>query len=381
MRIAIFTEVYWPMVSGVGVTLDRLTRALQARGHTVRVYSATYPLPPGTPDRPEVHRSPGIPLFVYPDLQWALPRQREIVADLALFRPDVVHLATEFAVGLAGLKAAKQLGIPMVASAHTDYQKYAGRYGLGFVLQLAWIYMRWFYEHAERVLVPSRVYERYLHSRGVHHTALWSRGVDPEDFHPRFRSEAYRARFGVGREDLLVTYIGRLAREKDLERLISAWGTLRSRRGNAQLVLVGQGPLGVDISTRAIPGVHVAGLLSGRELSEAYASADLFVFPSPTETFGNSLIEAMGSGLPALAVRSGGVLDYAIHEENAWLAPAHDTMALTEALARLLSDAPLRARLARGALATAAARSWEPIYDGLIEEYRSVAAGRKTRAA
>jgi glycosyltransferase involved in cell wall biosynthesis len=127
--------------------------------------------------------------------------------------------------------------------------------------------------------------------------------------------------------------------------------------------------------------VHVAGLLSGRELSEAYSSADLFVFPSPTETFGNSLIEAMGSGLPALAVRSGGVLDYAIHEQNAWLAPAHDTGALTEALGRLLSDAGLRARLARGALATAAARAWEPIHDGLIAEYRRAAAGRKTRAA
>jgi glycosyltransferase involved in cell wall biosynthesis len=381
MRIAIFTEVYWPMVSGVGVTLDRLTRALQARGHKVRVYSATYPLPPGTPDRPEVHRSPGIPLFAYPDLQWAFPRQREIVADLAAFRPDVVHLATEFAVGLAGLKAARQLGIPMVASAHTDYQKYAGRYGLGFVLQLAWIYMRWFYDHAERVLVPSRVYERYLHSRGVHHTALWTRGVDPEEFHPRFRSEGYRARFGVGRDDLLVTYIGRLAREKDLERLIRAWVALRGHRANAQLVLVGQGPLAEDIRTRALPGVHVAGLLSGRELSEAYASADLFVFPSPTETFGNSLLEAMGSGLPALAVRTGGVLDYAIHDENAWLAPALDTSALTEALRRLMGDPGLRARLARGALATAAARSWEPIYDDLIAQYRRAATGRKTRAA
>jgi glycosyltransferase involved in cell wall biosynthesis len=303
------------------------------------------------------------------------------VADLAAFRPDVVHLATEFAVGLAGLKAARQLGIPMVASAHTDYQKYAGRYGLGFVLQLAWIYMRWFYDHAERVLVPSRVYERYLHSRGVHHTALWTRGVDPEEFHPRFRSEGYRARFGVGRDDLLVTYIGRLAREKDLERLIRAWVALRGHRANAQLVLVGQGPLAEDIRTRALPGVHVAGLLSGRELSEAYASADLFVFPSPTETFGNSLLEAMGSGLPALAVRTGGVLDYAIHDENAWLAPALDTSALTEALRRLMGDPGLRARLARGALATAAARSWEPIYDDLIAQYRRAATGRKTRAA
>jgi glycosyltransferase involved in cell wall biosynthesis len=382
MRIALFSEVYWPMVSGVGVTLDRLTRALHARGHRVRVYSAAYPLPPDTPDRPEVHRSPGIPLFLYPDVHWAFPRQREIVADLALFRPDIVHVATEFALGLAGLKAAGQLGVPILASAHTDYEKYARRYGVAFALQLGWIYLRWFYGHAERVLVPSRIYERYLNSRGVTHTGIWSRGVDPGEFHPAFRSETYRARFGVGPGDLLVTYIGRLAKEKDITRLIDAWVALRGRRGGAQLVLVGRGPLEEELRARAIPGVHVVGLLAGRELAEAYASADLFVFPSPTETFGNSLLEAMASGLPSLAVRAGGVLEFVRHDVNAWLSPPHDTGGLTQALARLMADAALRTRLAQGALATAAERSWGRIYDGLIEDYRQAAAsGKRTRAA
>ena len=130
MRIALFSEVYWPMVSGVGVTLLRLTKALQQRGHVVRVYSASYALPPGQPDRPEVHRSPSVPLFLYPDVQWAFPRQRDIVEDLRAFQPDVAHVATEFAVGLAGLKAARQLRLPVIASAHTDYDKYAARYGV-----------------------------------------------------------------------------------------------------------------------------------------------------------------------------------------------------------------------------------------------------------
>jgi len=382
MRIAVFSEVYWPMVSGVGVTLDRLTRALCSRGHSVRVYSAAYPLPPDTADRPEVHRSPSIPLFLYPDVHWAFPRQREIVADLALFRPDIVHVATEFALGLAGLKAAGQLGVPMIASAHTDYEKYARRYGVAFALQLGWIYLRWFYSHADRVLVPSRIYERYLHGRGVTHTGVWSRGVDPEEFHPTFRSEAYRARFGLGPDDLLVTYIGRLAKEKDISRLIDAWVALGDRRGSARLVLVGRGPLEEELRARAIPGVHVVGLLSGRALAEAYASADLFVFPSSTETFGNSLLEAMASGLPSLAVQAGGVLEFARHDVNAWLAPPHDTRGLTQALARLLNDGDLRGRLARGGLATAGERCWGRIYDGLIEDYRRAAAsGRRTRAA
>jgi phosphatidylinositol alpha 1,6-mannosyltransferase len=381
MRIAIFSEVYWPMVSGVGVTLDRLVEALSARGHQIRVYSATYDLPPGVPDRPEAHRSPSVPLFLYPDVQWAFPRQRDVVEDLARFRPDVVHVATEFALGLAGVKAAAQLGLPLIASAHTDYQKYAARYGVRWVLRMGWIYLRWFYGHADRVLVPSRVYQETLRQRGVEHTALWTRGVDPAHFHPRFRSDAYRRRFGVGPDDLLVTYIGRLAREKDIGRLLRGWEAVRAERGNAQLVLVGQGPLAEGLRRRPIPGVHLTGLLSGRDLSEAYASADLFVFPSSTETFGNSLLEAMASGLPSVAVAGGGVLEFARHLENAWLARVQSTESLTEGLRLLMRDADLRRRLSEGGVATAASREWDPIYDQLLADYAWVASRRAARAA
>ena len=186
------------MVSGVGVTLLRLTEALEARGHQVRVYSARYGLPAGQSDRPEVHRSPSVPFFLYPDVQWAFPRMRDVVDDLARFRPDVVHVVTEFSLGIAGVKAARQLGLPLIASAHTDYERYAARYGVPWAIRAGWHYLRWFYGQAHRVLCPSRIYEQHLHSRGVLHTGLWSRGVDPEWFHPRFRSQEYRARFGVG---------------------------------------------------------------------------------------------------------------------------------------------------------------------------------------
>ncbi|NOT08130.1 MAG: glycosyltransferase, partial [Gemmatimonadales bacterium] len=132
MRIAIFSEVYWPMVSGVSNTLCRTVDALAGRGHAVRVYSATYPLPPGTPDRAEVHRTPSGHFFLSPEVQWAAPRHAEIVEDLRRFGPDVVHLATEWAMGKAGLRAALALDAPIVASAHTDYERYASRYGMGW---------------------------------------------------------------------------------------------------------------------------------------------------------------------------------------------------------------------------------------------------------
>jgi glycosyltransferase involved in cell wall biosynthesis len=382
MRIALFSEVYWPMVSGVGVTLLRLTEALEARGHQVRVYSATYALPDGAADRPEVHRSPSVPFFLYPDVQWAFPRLREVVEDLEAFSPDIVHVATEFSLGIAGVKAARQLGIPLIASAHTDYDQYAARYGVTWALRAGWHYLRWFYGQAHRVLCPSRIYEEAVHTHGVTHTGIWSRGVDPDVFSPRFRSDAYRAGFGVGPGDLLVTYIGRIAREKNLGLLLEAWETLAPERGSAKLVLVGRGPLEDEIRRREIPGVHVSGLLQGPALSAAYASADVFAFPSATETFGNSLLEAMGSGLPSLVAASGGVLEFAEHGGNAWLIEPESAQAIVEGLRRLLSDAALRHHLAAGALETARARDWGTVYDRLLEDYRAaIAAKGATRAA
>ena len=382
MRIALFSEVYWPMVSGVGVTLLRLTEALEARGHQVRVYSATYALPAGTPDRPEAHRSPSVPLFLYPDVQWAFPRLRDVVDDLQAFRPDIVHVATEFSLGIAGVKAAKQLGIPIIASAHTDYDQYAARYGVTWALRAGWHYLRWFYGQAHRVLCPSRIYEESVHRHGVMHTGIWSRGVDQDVFSPRHRSEAYRAAVGAGPDDLIVTYIGRIAREKNLGLLLEAWETLAPERGGAKLVLVGRGPLEDDIRRREIPGVFVPGLLQGQALSTAYASADVFAFPSATETFGNSLLEAMASGLPSLVAASGGVLEFATHGGNAWLVEPDSTAAITDALRRLLTDDALRRRLGTGALATARARDWDTVYEQLLRDYReTVEAGGETRAA
>jgi phosphatidylinositol alpha 1,6-mannosyltransferase len=382
VRIALFSEVYWPMVSGVGVTLLRLSDALEARGHAVRVYSATYALPEGVSDRPEVHRSPSVPFFLYPDVQWAFPRLREVVDDLAAFRPDIVHVATEFSLGIAGLKAARQLDLPLIASAHTDYDQYAARYGVPWALRAGWHYLRWFYGQAHRVLCPSRIYEEAVHRHGVTHTGIWSRGVDPGVFAASWRSEAYRAAFGLGPEDLLVTYIGRIAREKNLGLLLEAWETLAPVRGAGQLVLVGRGPLEEEIRRREIPGVHVTGLLQGAALSAAYASADVFAFPSATETFGNSLLEAMGSGLPSLVAASGGVLEFTEHGRNAWLVEPDSAPAIVAGLRRLLTDVELRRRLGAGALATARARDWGSVYDQLLADYQqAIDAKRATEAA
>ena len=378
MRVAIFSEVYWPMVSGVGLTLQRLARALEARGHAVRVYSATYRTPRGAAQPDELRPSPSIPLFLYPDVQWAFPQLREIVPDLEEFRPDVVHCATEFAMGLTGLRAATRLAVPVVASAHTDYERYASRYGLRWAAETGWRYLRWFYQQASLVLCPSRVYEAHLHRRGVMHTGLWSRGVDAHRFHPRFRSEAWRARRGG---TPVVLSVGRIAREKNVELLLEAWSRLGRARGRARLVLVGRGPLSPLLAANAPEGVELLGQLEGDALATAYASADIFAFPSTTETFGNVLLEAMAPGLPSVAARAGGVLEFAEHQRNAWLTEPDDAAALAEGLGRLLSDESLCAGLACGALEAARVRSWEAVFDRLMADYERVASGGRRLAA
>ncbi|MCG8469234.1 MAG: glycosyltransferase family 1 protein [Gemmatimonadetes bacterium] len=371
MRIAYFSEVYWPKLSGVSCTLMRTVDGLGTMGHQTRVY--TPQLPGDFEDRPEVHRSPGRPLAIDRSISWGFPRRADVLSDLRGFAPDIIHVATEFPMGRVGSWAARRLGVPLIASAHTDYEKYSSLYRLGLVMKPGWAYLRRFYGRAGRVLCPSRPYEAHLNRRGVTHTGIWSRGVDTHRFHPRFRSDEYRARFGAGPDDTLVTYVGRLAPEKDLDVLLRAWAGLGASRFGAKLVFVGDGLMENEIRAHELPDAHMTGPLEGQELATAYASADVLLFPSSTETFGNCLLEGMASGLACVAVGAGGVTDFARHEENSLLAEPRDAGAYGRAVARVLADRGLRRRLSLGARTAAGRRSWTNVFDRLLDDYREVA--------
>ena len=339
--------------------------------------------PTASPTGPRCTGRPSVPFFLYPDVQWAFPRLRDVVEDLARFRPDVVHVATEFSLGIAGLKAARQLGIPMIASAHTDYEVYAARYGVPWAVRAGWHYLRWFYGQAHRVLCPSRIYEEHLHSRGVLHTGIWSRGVDPGCFHPRFRSEAYRARFGVGPGDLLVTYIGRLAREKNLELLLGAWERLAPCGAARSSCWWGGAAGGADPPERDPGGPRArpaAGRASSPPRTPRPTSSPSRRPPRPSAT---RCSRRWAPACPRSWRRRGRPRVRRARPERLAGGARTASRRSRKGSGGCWTDAALRRRLAEGALRTARERNWDEVYDRLLEDYADAVRGgrRLTRAA
>ncbi len=251
---------------------------------------------------------PGMPLPFYTALRMGWPATGRLVRRWRESRPDLVHIATEGPLGLAALKAARKLGLPATSSFHTNFHEYGGHYGLHFGRALAFRYLRWLHNETRRTFAPTREMCGALEQRGFRNLKVMSRGVDAELFHPGRRSEALRARWGARPEDTVVLYVGRLAAEKNLALAVEAFLAARQRAGAGPFVLVGDGPELGPLRAK-YPNFHYAGTQRGEDLATCYASADVFVFPSLTETFGNVVTEAMASGLVAVA------FDYAAGRE------------------------------------------------------------------
>lgn len=377
LRLAIFTDTFAPQVNGVARTLERLVGAVEARGGAVRV--ETVGDPAAAPD-PGVRRWPSAPFWAYPQLRLAAPLRSAVTQGLARWRPTLIHAATPFGVGLAGRAAARALGVPLVTSYHTSFTEYLRHYGLGALDAVAWPYLRWFHNSGRRTFAPSRLVADELRMQGFDGVRVWGRGVDPARFHPRFRSPAMRRAMGAQEDELVVAYVGRLAPEKGVHLALEAMRALHRTHGGAmRFALAGDGPDDARCRAAAPEGTWFAGALHGEDLSRFYASADLFVFPSTTETFGNVVLEAMASGVPVIAPDRGATLELA-DATTAQLFRGGDAASLGAAIGALAAEPTRRAHLRAAGLCVAAARSWEAVWDGLLAEYL-VASGRAGDAA
>ena len=375
MRLALFTDTFAPQLNGVTRTLDRLVAEAESRGDEVRVFTTDDPRADRT-RRSSIRRSGSIACPLYPELRMALPSAAGFARALVEFRPALVHLATPFGVGLAGRRAARLAGVPWVSSYHTSFSAYARYYRLGGLAAPGWRFLRWFHNGGRRTFCPTAAVRRELQDHGFRRLALWGRGVDTARFDPTHRSRAIRLRLGVSEDTIVVAYVGRIAREKGLDSLLGAMACLRQLRSDVVFAFAGEGPY-LEHCRRAAPGQALfLGPLQGEALSAFYASADMVVFPSSTDTFGNVLVEAMASGVPVVAA------DCATSREVLGVTGvfhAPDSAAqLANAILDLVVNVPRRRALGRIARLRAGQFSWRSVFDELFAEYEAVVAGRES---
>lgn len=364
VRVAIVTESFLPQVNGVTNSVLRVIEHLTESGHEVLVVA---PGPgPASYRGARVVRIPALDLPVVNSLPVGVPT-RAVLNALRYFRPDVVHLASPFVVGARGAAAAKRLRIPSIAVYQTDVAGFAEAYGLGLAARAAWRWVCRLHRMADRTLAPSSEAVRQLRDNGIPRVHRWGRGVDIARFSPEHADPALRARMAPNGE-LIVGFVGRLAPEKQVERLAALEGT-----PGVQLVVVGDGPELDGLRSR-MPSAHFLGARYGEELSAAFASLHVFVHTGPHETFCQAVQEAMASGLPVLAPDAGGPRDLVAHGKTGYLLPENRSGFAAELRERVdqLRDPALRARLGANARAAVLARTWPSICDELVAHYEAV---------
>ena len=370
MKIAYFTESLPPLVDGVSHTLSYLRESLQNENVEYRFISPF--LPEGEGWDGKVTPVISMPFPLYTKYRISLSAFHDLRTFLGKFKPDLVHICSPFLLGLFACRYARASGIPVVNSFHTRFISYMKYYRLGWLESSGWKYVKWFYNRGRMCLVPSRSTISELQSHGLSNLVLWERGIDLKRFSPAFADRNLKESWSSN-GDPVALYAGRLVKEKDIQTLLEAHRILQTGKIAHKLVFVGDGPMRKQIE-KAAPDAIMAGHLDGDRLSRAYASADFFVFPSTTESFGNVVLEAAASGLPAIVANEGGVANIIRHGETGLLTTPRDASDLAAGMEALIRDQTLRNTLAAGAMEFAVSKSWREINHRLIERYRELIA-------
>ncbi len=362
LRVSVVTETYPPEVNGVSLTLARVVEGLHRRHHDVQLIRPRQgPLdsPRNAPRFREVLMR-GLPIPRYPNLRMGLPSRRALVKLWTADRPDVVHIATEGPLGWSALRAALQLQLPISSDFRTNFHAYSHHYGIGWLNRPIMSYLREFHNRTGSTMVPTDALRRELEQAGLRQLTVVSRGVDTVQFAPGQRSDDLRRGWGAEPGDLVVAFVGRLAPEKNLGVVLAAFEAIRGVHARARLVLVGDGPQRAELQALC-PGAIFAGHCHGQDLAAHYASADLFLFPSLTETFGNVTTEAMASGLPMVAFDHAAAAQLIRSGDNGMLANCADVPAFVKAAVDLAADPERRRLIGERARHTACALDWDVI--------------------
>ncbi|MDE2820679.1 MAG: glycosyltransferase family 1 protein [Chloroflexota bacterium] len=381
MRVAIITETFLPKVDGIVKVTCLLLDHLSKRGVEALIIAPRYGDSRRYKDVP-ICSLPSLSLPLYPEARLGFATLA-LFRDLAAFNPDVAHLFHPVMTGIPAMGMLKWMGVPTVTSFHLDYARLAkqfriGLFDLGFTGPIIDELTKNIFNWSDYSLAPSKLVQSQMHELGISKVGLWRRGVDAQTFHPGFRSAAMRAEMtGGNSNETVLIYVGRLSDEKQIEHIRPALESLP----NTRLVLVGDGPARPALE-RAFAGLPVSfmGYLRGERLSQAYASADIFVFPSRLETFGLVVIEAMAAGLPVVAARVGGVSDIVTEGETGYTFESGDIRALAEGIGKIAGDRDIMRAMGARARAFAETQSWDAIMDEVIDVYAGLIAERPPQA-
>jgi len=372
LRVALITSSYNFIADGVALTLNRLVGYLESQGVEVLVF-APVARTPAFAHQGTLVSVPSIPLPGRPEYRLALGMPGYVKHQLLDFQPDIIHLAVPDLLGQAALALAKAHAIPAVASYHTRYETYLKHYWYLTPLE-EWLKrtLRRFYGQCSEVYVPSESVRDALLADGLKDNFKpWPRGIDTARFTPDKRSTAWRAQHGIGAGEVVVLHVSRLVREKRLDTLTAALNRVRVPH---RVLVVGDGP-DRSFAEQELPQAIFTGFLEGEALATAYAAADIFVFPSDSESFGNVTLEAMASGLPCVCADATGSRSLVTPGETGFLAPADDADSFAQAITALAQDTALRQRLGQAARLRAQGFSWEETLARMLGYYRALPTG------
>lgn len=358
MRIAYVTETYPPELNGVSLTVERTVRTLRQRGHEVQLVRPRQ-RGEGPLDEPHEWRTGGCPIPMYPDLRLGLASAGACAKRFARTQPELVHVATEGPLGLAALRAARSLGLPVTSDFRTNFHQYSRYYGLGWLAPVVHDYLRRFHNRAQLTFVPTQAVRGALAAAGFERLEVVGRGVDTTMFSPARRSPELRHQWGAGEGPVLL-YVGRVAAEKNVTLALCAFEAVRLRMPSARMVVVGDGPMRRKLQAE-FPAAHFAGVQRGADLARHYASADLFLFPSLSDTFGNVTLEALASGLPVVAFDTAAAADHVADCDSGLLAPVGDEQAFIASTCSLAWQHRHLAAVRRHARSAAERAQWSEV--------------------
>ena len=362
MSIALVTETYLPEVNGVAITLARMVEGLLKRQHKVHLIRPRQSKHDSAKQQSAYQETllAGIPIPGYSTLKLGLPAKGKLLKLWQAQRPDIVHIATEGPLGWSAMSAARQLNIPISTDFHTNFHSYTQHYGIGLLQKPIAAYLRYFHNKTDATIVPTHSLKEELARDGYQNVLVVGRGVATDLFHPAKRSAALRAKWGAVDSTPVVMLVSRIAAEKNLHVVIRAFEKMRAVQPDAKLVMVGDGPARPILQLQ-YPHVIFAGMQTGEALAEHYASGDVFLYSSLTETYGNVTGEAMASGLATLAYDYAAARQHIRHEVNGLLAAYNDEQDFCAQAAALITDAERIQRLRLAARASMETMTWEHV--------------------